>query len=111
MDKTLTFFIFLHDPPSQPPYKTIWKPKIILKIFVLGHEKLAKISKKFDTYSFVFEVKYKRHRKKMEIGTSTSLVHITFTMTFILDVDLNLDKYDLDNFCNVSRSPKQKMFE
>ena len=43
----------MYDPPSQPPYKTIWKPKKNLKIFVLRHEKLPKISKKFDTYSYV----------------------------------------------------------
>ena len=45
----------MYDPPSQPPYKTIWKPKKNLKIFVLGHEKLPKISKKFDTYSYVYD--------------------------------------------------------
>ena len=43
----------MYDPPSQTPYKTIWKPKKNLKIFVLGHEKRPKISKKFDTYSYV----------------------------------------------------------
>ena len=46
----------MYDPPSQPPYKTIWKPKKNLKIFVLGHEKLPKISKKFDTYSYTHPV-------------------------------------------------------
>ena len=54
MDKTLTFLIFLHDPPSQPPYKTIWKPKKNQKNFVLGHGKLANLSKKIDTWSYWF---------------------------------------------------------
>ena len=41
------FFCMIHH--HNPPYKTIWKPKKILKNFVLGHGKLANLSKKFDT--------------------------------------------------------------
>lgn len=35
------FWNFLYDPPSQPPYKTIWKRRICLKKFFLVHEFLG----------------------------------------------------------------------
>ena len=65
----------MYDPPSQPPYKTIWKPKKNLKIFVLGLEKLPKISKKFDTYSYKLHTGGDNVSDKKDLFSFSGLFH------------------------------------